>query len=134
MAVIKVGTSSWADQSLLRSGWYPRSASTPARRLGFYASQFPMVEVDTSYYAVPVPETTQGWVDATPDDFTFDVKAFSLFTGHPTPVAVLPGTCDRPAARAGSAAGTCRSRRTTSCGPGSARPSTRSRRRASSVW
>ena len=68
MGVIKVGTSSWADQSLLRSGWYPRSASTPARRLGFYASQFPMVEVDTSYYAIPVPETTQGWVDATPDD------------------------------------------------------------------
>ncbi|MEU1396239.1 DUF72 domain-containing protein [Micromonospora zamorensis] len=90
MGVIKVGTSSWADQSLLRSGWYPRSANTPARRLGFYAGRFPLVEVDTSYYAVPVPETTQGWVDATPDDFTFDVKAFSLFTGHPTPVAALP--------------------------------------------
>ncbi|MEU4470554.1 DUF72 domain-containing protein [Micromonospora sp. NPDC023888] len=90
MGVIKVGTSSWADQSLLRSGWYPRSANTPARRLGFYAGRFPLVEVDTSYYAVPVPETTLGWVDATPDDFTFDVKAFSLFTGHPTPVAALP--------------------------------------------
>ncbi|MEU7610249.1 DUF72 domain-containing protein [Micromonospora sp. NPDC049204] len=90
MGVIKVGTSSWADQSLLRSGWYPRSANTPARRLGFYAGRFPLVEVDTSYYAVPVPETTSGWVDATPDDFTFDVKAFSLFTGHPTPVAALP--------------------------------------------
>ncbi|MDG4808963.1 DUF72 domain-containing protein [Micromonospora sp. WMMD1120] len=97
MGVIRVGTSSWADQSLLRSGWYPRSASTPARRLGFYASRFPLVEVDTSYYAVPVPETTQGWVDATPDDFTFDVKAFRLFTGHPTPVAALPRDL-RPAA------------------------------------
>ncbi|MFF5052994.1 DUF72 domain-containing protein [Micromonospora sp. NPDC000663] len=90
MGVIKVGTSSWADQSLLRSGWYPRSANTPAARLAFYAGRFPLVEVDTSYYAVPVPETTQGWVDATPDDFTFDVKAFRLFTGHPTPVAALP--------------------------------------------
>ncbi|WP_406067945.1 DUF72 domain-containing protein [Micromonospora sp. NBC_01638] len=90
MGVIKVGTSSWADQSLLRSGWYPRSANTPAGRLGFYAGRFPLVEVDTSYYAIPVPETTQAWVDATPDDFTFDVKAFSLFTGHPTPVAALP--------------------------------------------
>jgi len=90
MGVIRVGTSSWADQSLLRSGWYPRSANTPARRLGFYAGRFPLVEVDTSYYAIPVPEVTQGWVDATPDDFTFDVKAFSLFTGHPTPVATLP--------------------------------------------
>lgn len=90
MGVIKVGTSGWADRMLLRSGWYPRAANTPAGRLGWYAGRFPLVEVDTSYYAVPVPETTQGWVDATPDGFTFDVKAFSLFTGHPTPVAALP--------------------------------------------
>ncbi|RKN45536.1 DUF72 domain-containing protein [Micromonospora endolithica] len=90
MGVIKVGTSSWADQMLLRSGWYPRSAGTPAARLDWYARHFPMVEVDTSYYAVPLPETTQGWVDATPEGFTFDVKAFRLFTGHPTPVAALP--------------------------------------------
>ncbi|MCX4385650.1 DUF72 domain-containing protein [Micromonospora peucetia] len=90
MGVIKVGTSSWADRMLLSSGWYPRAASTPAGRLDFYAGRFPLVEVDTSYYAVPVPETTRGWVDATPEGFTFDVKAFSLFTGHPTPVAALP--------------------------------------------
>ncbi|MEU6074161.1 DUF72 domain-containing protein [Micromonospora sp. NPDC047074] len=90
MGVIKVGTASWADRMLLRSGWYPRAANTPAGRLDFYAGRFPLVEVDTSYYAVPVPETTQGWVDATPAGFTFDVKAFSLFTGHPTPVAALP--------------------------------------------
>ncbi|MFG1888007.1 DUF72 domain-containing protein [Micromonospora sp. NPDC049051] len=90
MGVIKVGTSSWADRMLLRSGWYPRTANTPSGRLDFYAGRFPLVEVDTSYYAVPVPETTRGWVDATPEGFTFDVKAFSLFTGHPTPVAALP--------------------------------------------
>ncbi|SIN41991.1 DUF72 domain-containing protein [Micromonospora cremea] len=90
MGVIKVGTSSWADQSLLRSGWYPRSANTPAGRLAYYAGRFPLVEVDTSYYAIPAPEITQGWVDATPAEFTFDVKAFGLFTGHPTPVAALP--------------------------------------------
>ncbi len=90
MGVIKVGTSSWADRTLVRSGWYPRQANTPAGRLRHYADRFGLVEVDTSYYAVPAPETTQGWVDATPDGFTFNVKAFSLFTGHPTPVATLP--------------------------------------------
>ncbi|WP_327039432.1 DUF72 domain-containing protein [Micromonospora maris] len=90
MTVIKVGTSSWADRTLLRSGWYPREANTPAGRLSYYAGRFALVEVDTSYYAVPVPETTQGWVDATGDDFTFNVKAYRLFTGHPTPVATLP--------------------------------------------
>lgn len=97
MGVIRVGTSSWADQDLLRSGWYPRSVSTPAARLRWYAERFPLVEVDTSYYAVPAPETTRGWAEATPDGFTFDVKAFSLFTGHPTPVAALPRDL-RPAA------------------------------------
>ncbi|MEV6692304.1 DUF72 domain-containing protein [Micromonospora sp. NPDC051196] len=96
MTVIKVGTSSWADRTLLRSGWYPREANTPAGRLGYYADRFPLVEVDTSYYAVPAPETTQGWVDATGADFTFNVKAYRLFTGHPTPVATLPADL-RPA-------------------------------------
>ncbi|RIV39690.1 DUF72 domain-containing protein [Micromonospora radicis] len=90
MSVIKVGTCSWADRTLLRSGWYPREVNTPAGRLGYYAGRFGLVEVDTSYHAIPAPETTQGWVDATPDGFTFNVKAFSLFTGHPTPVATLP--------------------------------------------
>lgn len=90
MGVIKVGTSSWADQMLLRSGWYPRSVRTPAERLGYYADRFGLVEVDTSYYAVPAPETAEGWAAAAPAGFTFDVKAFSLFTGHPTPVSMLP--------------------------------------------
>jgi uncharacterized protein YecE (DUF72 family) len=30
------------------------------------------------------------WADRTPDHFTFDFKAFRLFTDHPTPVRVLP--------------------------------------------
>ncbi|SCL23627.1 Uncharacterized conserved protein YecE, DUF72 family [Micromonospora rhizosphaerae] len=90
MGVIKVGTSSWADQLLVRSGWYPRQVNTPTGRLGYYAERFRLVEVDTSYYAIPLPETVEGWVAATPPGFTFDVKAFRLFTGHHTPVAALP--------------------------------------------
>ncbi|OKI50451.1 DUF72 domain-containing protein [Micromonospora sp. CB01531] len=90
MGVIKVGTSSWADQLLVRSGWYPRAVNTPAGRLGFYAERFGLVEADTSYYAIPLPETAAGWAAATPRGFTFDVKAFRLFTGHHTPVAALP--------------------------------------------
>ncbi|WBB81648.1 DUF72 domain-containing protein [Micromonospora sp. WMMD882] len=90
MGVIKVGTSSWADQMLLRSGWYPRSVRTPAQRLAWYADRFGLVEVDTSYYAIPTVETAEGWAAASPAGFTFDVKAFSLFTGHPTPVRMLP--------------------------------------------
>lgn len=87
---IRVGTSSWADRLLVASGWYPRSVNTPAGRLAHYAEHFDLVEVDTSYYAIPAVETTSAWADRTPEGFTFDVKAFSLLTGHPTPVSALP--------------------------------------------
>ncbi|HYN93136.1 MAG TPA: DUF72 domain-containing protein [Pilimelia sp.] len=90
MGTIRVGTSSWADQLLIASGWYPRALNTPAGRLAHYATFFDLVEVDTTYYAIPAVETTAAWVDRTPAGFTFDVKAFRLFTGHPTPSAVLP--------------------------------------------
>ncbi|HWH00157.1 MAG TPA: DUF72 domain-containing protein [Pilimelia sp.] len=97
MGVIKVGTSGWADRLLLSSGWYPRSVNTPAGRLAYYAERFPLVEVDTTYYALPSVETVAAWVERTPPDFTFNVKAYRLFTGHPTPAGTLPADL-RPAA------------------------------------
>ena len=60
------------------------SSDTPEDRLRYYASQFPLVEVDSSYYAMPKPEVAQLWTERTPQDFTFNIKAFHLFTGHQT--------------------------------------------------
>src|SRR6202034_1870471 len=68
----------------------PPEADTPDKRLRFYAGQFPLVEVDTTYYALPAEQTAAAWAERTPDGFTFNVKAFSLFTQHPTRVAALP--------------------------------------------
>ena len=79
-----MGTASWTDRSLLASGWYPADVTTPEQRLGYYASQFPLVEVDATYYAPPAERTVEAWVARTPPDFTFNVKAFSLMTQHPT--------------------------------------------------
>lgn len=88
---ILVGTSSWTDKSLIDSGnFYPPEAKTPEARLRFYASQFPIVEVDSSYYAIPSEKTAQLWVDRTPDDFVFNIKAFRLLTTHQTQPKVLP--------------------------------------------
>jgi uncharacterized protein YecE (DUF72 family) len=87
---ILIGTSSWADRLLLASGWYPPSANTPQKRLEFYARHFGVVEVDTSFYAIPAPEVTAGWARYTPDGFVFNVKAFSLFTDHACKAAALP--------------------------------------------
>lgn len=85
-----MGTSSWTDPTLLDAGWYPDGATTAEARLGYYASRFSLVEVDASYYALPSERNCVLWVQRTPPEFTFDVKAFSLLTGHPTKVSSLP--------------------------------------------
>ncbi|MCI4067046.1 DUF72 domain-containing protein [Micromonospora sp. R77] len=89
MGEIRVGTASWTDRTLLDSGWYPQTADTPEKRLAYYARQFPLVEVDATYYSPPAERTARLWVDRTPPGFTFNVKAFSLLTGHPTRVGAL---------------------------------------------
>jgi uncharacterized protein YecE (DUF72 family) len=90
MGVIRIGTASWANRRQLASGWYPRPVRTPAARLAHYAARFDLVEADTGHYAIPAPEITAAWAAATPDGFTFDVKAFGLLSGHPTRLAALP--------------------------------------------
>src|SRR6187200_1123213 len=88
---ILVGTASWADKSLVDSGkFYPPDVTSPEERLRYYASQFPMVEVDSSYYAMPLPATTQQWAERTPEHFVFNIKAFRLFTGHQAQPRALP--------------------------------------------
>jgi uncharacterized protein YecE (DUF72 family) len=101
MGQIRVGTASWTDKTLIASGWYPPYADTPEKRLRFYARQFPLVEVDSSYYALPAATTAGMWVERTPAGFSFNVKAFSLFTQHPTPVKALPADLREAAAKSG---------------------------------
>jgi uncharacterized protein YecE (DUF72 family) len=84
MGDIQVGTASWTDKTLLESGWYPPEVKTAEERLKYYASKFPVVEVDSTYYAPPAERTVGYWRDRTPEGFTFNVKAFSLLTQHPT--------------------------------------------------
>ena len=84
-----MGTASWTDKTLLASGWYPDSADTAAKRLAYYATQFSLVEVDATYYSPPAEQTAQLWASRTPDGFTFNIKAFSLLTGHPTRVSAI---------------------------------------------
>jgi uncharacterized protein YecE (DUF72 family) len=86
---ILIGTASWTDKTLLASGWYPRTADTPQKRLAYYANQFPLVEVDSTYYSPPAEATVGLWASRTPDGFLFNIKAFSLLTGHPTQPAKL---------------------------------------------
>jgi uncharacterized protein YecE (DUF72 family) len=89
--MIRVGISSWTEPTLIKSGaFYPAEATTAEERLRFYASKFPIVEVDSTFYAIPNAKTAGLWVERTPKDFVFHAKAYALLTQHPTPAARLP--------------------------------------------
>jgi uncharacterized protein YecE (DUF72 family) len=81
---VLVGTASWTDKTLLASGWYPPGINTPEQRLAYYADRFALVEIDATYYSPPNERNSELWVARTPPGFTFNVKAFSLLTQHPT--------------------------------------------------
>jgi uncharacterized protein YecE (DUF72 family) len=96
MGEILVGTASWTDKSLLASGWYPKGTTTATDRLRYYASQFPLVEVDSTYYFPPSEDNSRRWAERTPEGFTFNIKAFSLLTQHPTKADALYKDLPRP--------------------------------------
>jgi len=88
---VRFGTASWTDPTMTAPGvFYPKGLSTAEARLRYYASQFPVVEVDATYYALPNKRTAEAWVERTPKDFVFDIKAHALMTGQPTEVSRLP--------------------------------------------
>ena len=88
---VRFGTASWTDPTMTAPGvFYPRGEDSAEERLRFYASKFSVVEVDATYYALPNRRTAEAWVERTPDDFLFDIKAHALMTGQPTEVTRLP--------------------------------------------
>ncbi len=88
---VRIGTASWTDPTMTAGTvFYPSGADTAEERLQYYASQFPLVEIDATYYALPARRTAELWRDRTPPDFMFDVKAHALMTGQPTETKRLP--------------------------------------------
>jgi uncharacterized protein YecE (DUF72 family) len=95
MGRIVVGTSSWADPGFVEE-WYP--PDLPAReRLPWYAEHFEAVEVNSTFYAVPAPDTVARWAEQTPDGFTFDVKLHRLLSRHSADLKSLPEELRKPA-------------------------------------
>jgi uncharacterized protein YecE (DUF72 family) len=81
VAVVRLGTCSWADEGLLKQ-WYPRDVRTAEARLRYYAERFDVVEVDSPFYRLPLPENAARWADRTPAGFVFHAKASKEMTGH----------------------------------------------------
>lgn len=66
MGSILVGISSWTGPTLIVGRkFYPPSAKSAEARLKYYASQFPIVEVDSTYYRLPNESTSGLWVNWT---------------------------------------------------------------------
>lgn len=74
---VLVGTAAWSDHQ----DFYPKGLK-PGDRIRYYAEHFPVVEVNSSYYHIMPRRNYQLWTEKTPDDFTFNVKAFGQLTGH----------------------------------------------------
>jgi uncharacterized protein YecE (DUF72 family) len=87
-ARIRVGTCSWADEALSKYFYPP---GLPAgERLAYYAEHFDTVELDSTYYRLPVDSMAVRWVERTPEDFVMHVKAFGVMTRHPVKKEQLP--------------------------------------------
>jgi uncharacterized protein YecE (DUF72 family) len=97
MGNVLVGISSWTEPTLVKeSSFYPSSAKSAEARLKHYSSQFPLVEVDSTYYFPPSERNSVLWIERTPADFTFNIKAYSLLTNHPTrPDSLYKDLADR---------------------------------------
>lgn len=77
--MIQIGLCGWGDHDLYPPG-------TPSReKLAIYASHFPVVELDSSFYAIPPIDRVKRWVQDTPELFRFVVKAYRELTGHGKP-------------------------------------------------
>lgn len=72
--MITLGLTGWSDHDTI--------TTHSSRRLEDYSSHFPVVEMDTSFYAIPSQANIQSWISKTPTDFQFFPKAYQAMTTH----------------------------------------------------
>jgi uncharacterized protein YecE (DUF72 family) len=78
MKAVLIGCSGW-NYSHWRERVYPKGL--PQRRwLEHYATLFDTVEVNNTFYRLPTGSAVAGWVERTPDEFVFTVKASRYLT------------------------------------------------------
>ncbi|WP_068776693.1 DUF72 domain-containing protein [Paenibacillus sp. FJAT-26967] len=75
--MIRIGLAGWGDHDDLYT-----TPSEKRDKLQTYAGHFPVVELDSSFYAVQSTRNMEKWVQETPAGFGFVVKAYQGMTGH----------------------------------------------------
>ena len=87
----RVGLCAWQDKSMLSEGhFYPIKSMKAEERLWWYSRFFDCVEVNSTFYAPLAADHAVRWAKRTPAGFLFNVKAYSLLTGHHPDGASLP--------------------------------------------
>jgi uncharacterized protein YecE (DUF72 family) len=75
---VYAGTSGWAYPSW-KPEFYPAKLAS-AKFLGYYASRLNSVELNYTFRRFPTEKLLSGWIEATPPDFKFAVKAHQTIT------------------------------------------------------
>jgi len=75
--LVYIGLTGWSDHPDLYN-----EGTTTRDKLFAYSGHFPIVEVDTSFYAIPSQTSIEKWCNETPDNFQFIVKSYQGMTGH----------------------------------------------------
>jgi len=75
---LRLGTCSFTGAGWKGTFYPPKLRSTEL--LSYYASQFDTVEIDSTFYATPAPDTVRAWNDRTPPEFTFALKVPKTIT------------------------------------------------------
>jgi len=74
---VKIGLGGWGDHdSLYRTG------TKSGDKLAAYTRHFPIVEIDSTFYAIQSVDRMKKWLANTPKQFRFIVKAYQGMTGH----------------------------------------------------
>ncbi len=77
-SALRVGTSSWSSRDWC-GPFYPNPIA-PAEMIGFYATRFDTVEIDSTWHGMPSPGTVDGWNARTPKGFVFSAKVPRVIT------------------------------------------------------
>ena len=77
-AAIRIGTSGW-EYEHWRGSFYPRELKRD-RWLEHYAERFDTVELNASFYRLPLRATFDRWATRVPDGFVYAVKASRYLT------------------------------------------------------
>lgn len=77
MAEIRVGTCSWSQHE----GYYPAGLRSN-EQIGFYSREFPVVELDATFYTMMPERNFRSWAERTPEGFLFDVKPYRQLSWH----------------------------------------------------